>query len=77
MAEVIKEAYMYFSGDRQKPGVNTAIVRNLASRKEPISVDIIASEIGRSPPVVHSHLVSLSKAGIVQLKGDKAMITLD
>ncbi|MDD2755689.1 MAG: hypothetical protein PHS80_09200 [Methanothrix sp.] len=69
-----KGVYMYFSGERQKKGINSAIVSVLESRKEPVSISFIASEIGRSPPVVQSHLVGLSKDGIVQFANNKAIL---
>jgi hypothetical protein len=65
---------MYFSGERQNPGVNTAIVRTLASHNDPISSGVIASKIGRSVPTVQSHLIKLSERGIVQFAGDKATL---
>ncbi|MCX6674023.1 MAG: hypothetical protein NTY37_09625 [Methanothrix sp.] len=65
---------MYFSGERQRVGINTAIVRVLEDSKEPVSVVNIASEIGRGTPTVQKYLRDLGSKGIVKFDGTKASL---
>jgi Mn-dependent DtxR family transcriptional regulator len=65
---------MYFSGERQRVGINTAIVRVLEDSKKPVSAVNIASEIGRGTPTVLKYLRELDSKGIVKLDGDMASL---